>query len=67
MPKTPIHCDQSRTLVAFNSQGTQPTWRGKTLTDVEPLDVSCLASVSLFVSGRQVGDFQLKMLDWAMY
>ena len=44
-----------------------PTWRGKTLTDVEPLDVSCLASVSLFVSGRQAGAFELRMQDWAMY
>lgn len=40
-----------------------PTWRGKILTDVEPLDVSHLSSVSLFVSGRQAGEFRLKMQD----
>ncbi|WP_372995551.1 CIA30 family protein [Marinobacter sp.] len=44
-----------------------PTWRGKTLTDEVALNLSHLASVSLFVSGRQVGDFQLKMQDWALY
>ena len=44
-----------------------PTWRGKTLTDEVALNLSNLASVSLFVSGRQVGEFQLKMQDWALY
>lgn len=44
-----------------------PTWRGKTLTDEVALNLSHLASVSLFVSGRQVGEFQLKMQDWALY
>ena len=44
-----------------------PTWRSKTLTDEVALNLSHLASVSLFVSGRQVGEFQLKMQDWALY
>jgi len=44
-----------------------PTWRGKTLTDVEPLDASQLASVGLFVSGRQAGEFKLKMQDWVLF
>ena len=44
-----------------------PTWRGKTVTDAEPLDLNNLASVSLFVSGRQVGDFQLMMRDWVLF
>jgi len=44
-----------------------PTWRGKTLTDVEPLDVGHLASLSLFVSGRQVGEFRLRMQDWGVF
>lgn len=44
-----------------------PTWRGKTLTDEVALNLSHLALVSLFVSGRQVGEFQLKMQDWALY
>ena len=43
-----------------------PTWRGKTVTDAEPLNLEHLASVSLFVSGRQVGEFQLKMQDWRL-
>jgi hypothetical protein len=43
-----------------------PTWRGKTLTDEVALNLSHLASVSLFVSGRQVGEFQLKMQDWRL-
>jgi hypothetical protein len=44
-----------------------PTWRGKTLTDAEPLNTSQLASVSLFVSGRQAGAFELRMRDWVLY
>ncbi len=44
-----------------------PTWRGKTLTDEVALNLSHLASVSLFVSGRQVGKFQLKMQDWMLF
>lgn len=43
-----------------------PTWRGKTLTDEAALNLSYLASVSLFVSGRQAGEFQLKMQDWSL-
>ena len=41
-------------------------WRGKTITDAEPLDLEHLASVSLFVSGRQVGEFRLRMQDWRL-
>ncbi|MBW7469727.1 CIA30 family protein [Marinobacter sp. F4218] len=44
-----------------------PTWRGKTLTDVEPLNLEHLASVSLFVSGRQVGEFRLRIQDWVLF
>ncbi len=44
-----------------------PTWRGKTVTDAEPLDISHLASVSLFVSGRQAGEFQLEMQNWVLF
>ncbi|AHI27927.1 CIA30 family protein [Marinobacter similis] len=44
-----------------------PTWRGRTVTDAEPLDIRQLASVSLFVSGRQVGEFHLRMQDWALF
>ena len=44
-----------------------PTWRGKTLTDAEALNTKHLASVSLFVSGRQAGVFRLLMRDWAFY
>ena len=43
-----------------------PTWRGKTLTDEAALNLSHLASVSLFVSGRQAGEFQLRMQDWRL-
>ena len=44
-----------------------PTWRGKTVANAEPLITSQLASVSLFVSGRQAGEFELRMQNWAMY
>lgn len=44
-----------------------PTWRGKTVTDAGPLDTENLASVSLFVSGRQAGGFNLTMQDWVMF
>ncbi|HEA54080.1 hypothetical protein LCGC14_1119220 [marine sediment metagenome] len=44
-----------------------PTWRGKTVTDAEPLDIRHLASVSLFVSGRQAGEFHLRMQSWALF
>ncbi|MGC8118857.1 CIA30 family protein [Marinobacter sp. VGCF2001] len=43
-----------------------PTWRGKTVTDAEPLNLAHLASVSLFVSGRQAGEFRLKIQDWGL-
>ena len=35
-------------------------------TQAEPLILEYLASVSLFVSGRQVGEFQLRMQDWRL-
>ncbi|KMQ74296.1 CIA30 family protein [Marinobacter subterrani] len=54
----------SRIRLPFS--GFIPTWRGKTVTDAEPLDLEHLASVSLFVSGRQAGEFQLKMQDWRL-
>ncbi|MCL7944749.1 CIA30 family protein [Marinobacter sp. ATCH36] len=44
-----------------------PTWRGRTVPDAEALETSRLASVSLFVSGRQAGEFALKMQDWLLY
>ncbi|MFN2359822.1 MAG: CIA30 family protein [Marinobacter sp.] len=44
-----------------------PTWRGKTVADAGPLDTRNLASVSLFVSGRQAGAFELRMQDWFFY
>jgi hypothetical protein len=44
-----------------------PTWRGKTLSDVDPLDASQIASVGLFVSERQAGEFKLKMKDWVLF
>ena len=44
-----------------------PTWRGKTLTDEAALNLSHLASVSLFVSGGQVGEFRLRMQDWVLF
>ncbi|MDX1817837.1 MAG: CIA30 family protein [Marinobacter sp.] len=62
---TPGSEDWSRIRLPFSE--FTPTWRGKTLTDVEPLDLVNLASVSLFVSGRQVGEFRLKMQDWVLF
>lgn len=44
-----------------------PTWRGRTVTDAAPLDIHKLASISLFVSGRQVGEFHLRMKDWVLF
>jgi NADH dehydrogenase [ubiquinone] 1 alpha subcomplex assembly factor 1 len=43
-----------------------PTWRGKTVTGAGPLDVNHMASLSLFVSGRQAGEFSLRMGDWRL-
>jgi hypothetical protein len=62
---TPDTQDWSRIQLPFSD--FIATWRGKTLTDVEPLDVEHLASVSLFVSGRQVGEFRLMMQDWVLF
>ncbi|ODM24738.1 NADH:ubiquinone oxidoreductase [Marinobacter adhaerens] len=44
-----------------------PTWRGKTVANGGPLDTRNLASVSLFVSGRQAGEFKLIMQDWRLF
>ena len=44
-----------------------PTWRGKTVNEAGPLDVHHLASLSLFVSGRQAGEFSLRMEDWQLF
>ena len=44
-----------------------PTWRGRTVSDAEPLDRSQLASLSVFVSGGQYGDFCLRMQSWFLY
>lgn len=43
------------------------TWRGRTVTEADPLNTGKLASVSLFVSGGQVGAFHLKMQNWVLY
>jgi len=43
-----------------------PTWRGKTVSEAGPLDVHQIASLSLFVSGRQAGEFLLRMGDWRL-
>ncbi|QSP94331.1 CIA30 family protein [Marinobacter salinisoli] len=62
---TPDMEDWSRIRLPFSE--FIPTWRGKTVTDAEPLNLAHLASVSLFVSGRQVGAFQLRMQDWVLF
>jgi len=61
---TPDTEDWSRIRLPFSE--FIPTWRGKTVTDAEPLNLAHLASVSLFVSGRQAGEFQLRMQDWRL-
>lgn len=61
---TPDTEDWSRVQLPFSE--FIPTWRGKTLTDEAPLDFAHLTSVSLFVSGRQVGEFRLRMQDWRL-
>lgn len=61
---TPDTEDWSRIQLPFSD--FVPTWRGKTITDAEPLDLEHLASVSLFVSGRQAGEFRLRMQDWRL-
>jgi NADH dehydrogenase [ubiquinone] 1 alpha subcomplex assembly factor 1 len=62
---TPDTEDWSRIRLPFSE--FIPTWRGKKLTDEAALNLAYLASVSLFVSGRQAGEFQLKMQDWVLY
>lgn len=62
---TPDTEDWSRIQLPFSD--FVPTWRGKTVTDAEPLDIAHLASVSLFVSGRQAGEFQLEMQEWVLF
>ena len=62
---TPSSEDWRRVRLPFSE--FIPTWRGKTVTDVEPLDLKHLASVSLFVSGRQVGEFRLRMQNWVLF
>lgn len=62
---TPDREDWSRIRLPFSE--FVPTWRGKTVTDAEPLNLEHLASVSLFVSGRQAGEFQLRMQDWVLF
>lgn len=61
---TPGTEEWSRIRLPFSD--FMPTWRGKTVTDAEKLDLTHLASVSLFVSGRQVGEFCLQMQDWRL-
>ncbi|AOY87807.1 CIA30 family protein [Marinobacter salinus] len=61
---TPDKEDWSRIRLPFSE--FIPTWRGKTVSDTEPMNLAHLASVSLFVSGRQVGEFQLRMQDWRL-
>ena len=62
---TPDTEDWSRIRLPFND--FVPTWRGKTVEDAGPLETGNLASVSLFVSGRQAGEFQLIMQNWRLF
>lgn len=62
---TPAAEDWSRIRLPFSD--FIPTWRGKTVADAGPLDTRNLASVSLFVSGRQAGEFKLIMQDWRLF
>ena len=62
---TPDTKDWSRIRLPFSE--FIPTWRGKTVTDAEPFETRHLASVSLFVSGRQAGEFELRMREWVLY
>lgn len=61
---TPNTQDWSRIRLPFCA--FIPTWRGKALADVEPLNLEHLASVSLFISGRQAGEFRLEMQNWKL-
>lgn len=54
-------------LVRLPFNGFVPSWRGRTLTNAEPLDTGNLWSLSLFVSERQAGPFRLLMQDWKLY
>lgn len=62
---TPGSEDWSRIRLPFSD--FIPTWRGKIVADAGPLDTRNLASVSLFVSGRQAGEFRLVMQDWRLF
>lgn len=62
---TPVSDGWSVIQLAFSD--FKPTWRGRAVTDAEPLDIHQLASVGLFVSGRQVGQFRLEMHDWVLF
>lgn len=62
---TPDTEDWSRIRLPFSE--FMPTWRGKTVVDAEPLKTNYLVSLSLFVSGRQAGEFQLRMQDWVLF
>ena len=62
---TPGSDQWCRAQLAFSD--FKPTWRGRAVTDAEPLDIHNLMSVSLFVSGRQVGPFRLEMQDWVLF
>ena len=53
-------------LVRLEFSDFIPTWRGKTLPDADPLNLRELASLSLFVSGRQAGAFHLRMQNWTL-
>ncbi|PXX89168.1 CIA30 family protein [Marinobacter vulgaris] len=44
-----------------------PTWRGRTVANAGPLNTRHLASLSLFVSGRQAGEFHLRMQNWILF
>jgi hypothetical protein len=62
---TPATEDWSRLQLPFSD--FIPTWRGRTVSDAEPLNTGHLASASLFVSGRQAGEFRLVMQDWRLF
>lgn len=55
------------TLVRLSFRDFVPTWRGRIISDAAPLNSSQLASLSVFVSGGQYGDFCLRMQSWFLY
>ncbi|MGM0952174.1 MAG: CIA30 family protein [Pseudomonadota bacterium] len=55
------------TLVRLSFRDFVPTWRGRIVSDAAPLNSSQLASLSVFVSGGQYGDFCLRMQSWFLY